>query len=312
MNIAIIALVALIDIAWIGFTGFEFVLSSLKAPLISIAVCSIIAIVARQYGLHLVHSLALPLALIFAIWPTKLIFSYLMISANLPLQDTLLASIDTWLGFDWFWYLKFSNEHPAWSAVMHYAYLNYFILSFLTLFFLVLIESKQNVTKYTLAISLSLLATVILGTLIPAGGAYYHFAPDAALYAGITPRTAYTYMDDLDKLRDGTFTLIHLDKLKGLITFPSFHTILPVLTVIALYNANKIAAALAFPFALMVVLSCPIEGGHYFIDIVAGFAIAALSWAATTALLKREAWKLSFGSDDRIEAPGTITVSSSQ
>jgi membrane-associated phospholipid phosphatase len=71
----------------------------------------------------------------------------------------------------------------------------------------------------------------------------------------------------------GTFRSIPLDNLEGLITFPSFHTAGAIMFIWALRKVPYVRwPAIALNAAL--IAATPIDGAHYFIDLVGGAVVA--------------------------------------
>jgi membrane-associated phospholipid phosphatase len=83
-------------------------------------------------------------------------------------------------------------------------------------------------------------------------------------------------------LRDGGSLSFDMSQLQGLISFPSYHTVLAAL----LTYAHR-RSALLTPIALVngvMLFSIPTVGQHYLIDVIAGAAVAVLAIAATAAV----------------------------
>jgi membrane-associated phospholipid phosphatase len=82
-------------------------------------------------------------------------------------------------------------------------------------------------------------------------------------------------------LRGGGPLSFDLSQLQGLISFPSYHTVLAVL----LTYAHR-RSLLLIPIALVngiMLFSIPTVGQHYLVDIIAGAAVAVLAISATAA-----------------------------
>jgi membrane-associated phospholipid phosphatase len=114
---------------------------------------------------------------------------------------------------------------------------------------------------------ISALATIIIGLLMPAAGpfAYYHLP--------VAGQTAYVVQ--FAALRDGAMRVIDLSNAQGLISFPSFHTTLAVLCA----YAARTVRVIFWPVLVLNVLiigTAPVNGGHYFVDVIAGFALAVV------------------------------------
>ena len=82
-------------------------------------------------------------------------------------------------------------------------------------------------------------------------------------------------------LRAGNPSAFDLSRLQGLISFPSYHTVLAVLLTHA-HRRSKLLIPIAAINGVML-LSIPLFGGHYLVDMIAGAAVALLAIAATSA-----------------------------
>jgi membrane-associated phospholipid phosphatase len=76
------------------------------------------------------------------------------------------------------------------------------------------------------------------------------------------------------------------DKLLGIASFPSFHTITGLLMLYAC-RGHRVLTALALVYVPIMISSTPLVGGHYFADLVSGTAlvivsILALKWARSS------------------------------
>ena len=81
-------------------------------------------------------------------------------------------------------------------------------------------------------------------------------------------------------LKAGLTPHIEMAQMKGLIAFPSFHTVMAVLTV---YAAAAVPRGL-WPVVMwnaIVLLSVPVDGGHHVVDIAAGLVLAAAAIMAS-------------------------------
>ena len=73
---------------------------------------------------------------------------------------------------------------------------------------------------------------------------------------------------------------------EGIITFPSFHAVLGVMFTLALWPLRLLRwPILVLNFAL--IAATPIDGGHYFVDVMAGGTIGALAMLAARRLTRR-------------------------
>ncbi len=76
-----------------------------------------------------------------------------------------------------------------------------------------------------------------------------------------------------------------LARLQGVVTFPSYHTVLAILF------AYAHRGRWSFPIFLLInclmIASIPSEGGHYLSDVLAGAGLAVVAIAAARLILRR-------------------------
>jgi membrane-associated phospholipid phosphatase len=90
------------------------------------------------------------------------------------------------------------------------------------------------------------------------------------------PVDDFDHMRHLPLLRDGKLRVLEIGQLTGIVTFPSFHAAAAILYLWALW-ANSWMRVIALICNALLLLSTPIDGGHYFIDVIAGVSLAILS-----------------------------------
>lgn len=136
----------------------------------------------------------------------------------------------------------------------------------------------QLVYGYTAAI----LVCAFMHTAWPAvGNIAYHALSSAALTIAGLPNDAgifhlaavrYYYAGDADRIIMALF--------KGVVTFPSFHTVMALLVAFAMRGYGAISALVALWSGAVIVSTIPV-GGHYAIDVLAGTAL----WILLEALI---------------------------
>ncbi|MGI4859193.1 MAG: phosphatase PAP2 family protein, partial [Janthinobacterium lividum] len=101
-------------------------------------------------------------------------------------------------------------------------------------------------------------------------------AESAFVYFGIIdPGTAST-VSDFKILRDGTLRVFDISRMQGIVSIPSFHTMLAVFFIYTLRNV-RLLFAIALPLNLVLIASTPPQGGHYLADVVCGLLGSALA-----------------------------------
>ena len=210
--------------------------------------------------------------------------TYAAAALNLPLQDSLLHGLDQAMGLDWRAYLAFVNDHPLIAMVLTDGYGMIRWPVFVIPVALALAGHYRRLQIFTLAFTLGLIATTIISALVPAIGTFYHLGLRAADYPHLNPAAYLEQLRDLPPVRAGTLRQLDLPALTGLVTFPSFHAASAVLFAWALWPMRWMRPIAVVSNGLMLAAT-PIHGGHYFIDILGGIAvavavIAAARWAS--------------------------------
>jgi membrane-associated phospholipid phosphatase len=211
-------------------------------------------------------------AQIIALFAVGGLLSYVLTPTALPLTDAALARADHLLGFDWPSWLAWVSGHPSLRRLLHYAYFSATPQIVAITLYLGLSGQPERNAEFVWTLLLSILLVIVVSTLLPAEGALAYFNATQIIWP--------SHLADFTALRDGRLHDIDLMHLEGLITFPSFHTTLGVLFVYVL-RARRLPLLLAGVLNLAMILSVPVEGGHYLVDVIAGTAVALVAiWAA--------------------------------
>jgi hypothetical protein len=198
-----------------------------------------------------------------------------------PTVDSWLLRADAVLGIQVETVVRSFARHPAIIAILNWVY-NASSLAVVGLIAAQLAGGRRRLVWEMLAtiviamqvIALCSIATPAIGAMnvtgmmdlqgngLPAGAGVYHLQAFQHFYAGTDP-------------------VLRLSDMNGLVTFPSFHTVLALMATQALAETRWRWLAVGWT-AAVIVSTIPI-GGHYVIDLVAGFAI----WAAAAAIARR-------------------------
>jgi hypothetical protein len=123
-------------------------------------------------------------------------------------------------------------------------------------------------------LSLSILVLAVGMLLCPAAGASAYFEPAPRLYEHFTAGgEMWPFLDAFNGLRDGSLTKIDVSQVQGVVSFPSFHTMLGVIATYALRDTRALFIPAAIVNAAMIVATLPV-GGHHLMDTLAGAAIS--------------------------------------
>jgi membrane-associated phospholipid phosphatase len=208
--------------------------------------------------------------------------TYVAASFNLPMQDAALHAIDRALGLHWMAYYQFVSTHHLLLVLSVWSYSMIGWPLFAVPIALGWTGRYSRLQIFTLAFAIALMATTFVSTFVPAIGTYHllNFLPDPSLF---TPGGYLEQLRDLPLVRDGSLRHLHLTGLTGIVTFPSFHAAAAVLYLWAMWPVRWLGPAAAV-INIAMLLATPIVGGHYFIDIIAGAAIAIASIAVAQRL----------------------------
>jgi hypothetical protein len=199
------------------------------------------------------------------------LLSYAAIALCFPLQDAALLSIDKAMGIDRHYYIEFFAQRRYLHNAVVLAYFSLMPQLVLVPMALFMANQIHRLQQFTVAVGFALFATVLISVFVPALSTTYL---DLGLSVGAKlPPHMGVHIPIVEKLRSGMPFLIDLDEVEGLVTFPSFHTVGALLFIWATWHVLVVRwLSLALNAAL--IAATPIVGTHYFIDIVAGAAIA--------------------------------------
>ncbi|ESY51730.1 MULTISPECIES: phosphatase PAP2 family protein [unclassified Mesorhizobium] len=217
---------------------------------------------------------ALYLAIMVPVAVPAVVLSYLAAAAGVSLVDADLSALDAALAFDWLGFLALTNETAFAPSVLQFAYqsLNWQ----LAVVPIILIATSQTRCLLELAalIGLTVTLTVAISAVVPVIGPYGYYHPAPALFDAYSNVAGSSHLADFNALRSGEPFL--LKRNAGIVSFPSFHTILAVLLAFALRATPYVRGPAIVLNSLLIVGAVPF-GGHYLVDTLAGGAIAALS-----------------------------------
>jgi membrane-associated phospholipid phosphatase len=210
--------------------------------------------------------------------------SYLITSADLPLQDAVLANLDRDLGFFWPRFLDMANSSPILASSFVRAYQTIGPIAALVIVWLALTRHGERLTELVAVLSLSTVGLCIGMWLVPAAGAFAYYAPAPQRFTNFSALgEMWTFAQAFTMLRDGSLSVIDLSDLQGVVSFPSFHTVLGVLTTYALRDTKWLVIPVLLVNAAMIASTMPV-GGHHLVDVLAG---AGLTFGAILLVRRR-------------------------
>ena len=252
-----------------------------KEFVILTAFAVVVCLVARLAHISNFPRVALALRTWTVFWlacMTFILVNILLATGHAPFADATLAAADRLLfpGVDWTTVAfaitaktsllmpaaNFAYDSITWQPVLLFA-----------LYAAMGLERESNTFVFAWMVTLALVMAVFAFT--PALGAYAHFGISAQDVPSVHATVAWRQPQLLTELRSGTLTVIGLHSFAGLVTFPSFHAAAAVL----LASGFWVCRWTRWPFLILntgMLMSAIPVGGHYYIDLPAGIAVAAL------------------------------------
>jgi hypothetical protein len=190
----------------------------------------------------------------------------LAVSTNAPLVDPQLEAIDRAMGFDWVAWKELVFAHPMLRYGLRIAYGSLPLQLFFCYIYNVHTGANWRNSEIWWITFISGLVTMAGCAAFPAINPY--------VYYGLERADHFIHMQQFFELRTGAIQVIGKMSNEGLVQLPSFHTILAIMVTYNLRH-NRWLFLIAAGLNGLLIVSCPTEGSHYLIDLIAGGAVAA-------------------------------------
>lgn len=212
--------------------------------------------------------------------------NYLGFVLHRPLQDEYLAGIDRALGLDWWSYVIWIKSNPFAGRVLYFAYQSSQLQLVAAILLLGITHRFARLDRLTLAFMIAGSLTIAFWVLFPSFGAlplrYALGLPDPGFTLAMSKKVAMQQL----ALHAGPLPPLRFEDLTGYVGFPSFHTVVAILTIQALWRL-PVSGPLALAANILILLAIPADGGHHFVDMAGGVLVVLLSLALATAILRQ-------------------------
>ncbi|MBV8799149.1 MAG: phosphatase PAP2 family protein [Alphaproteobacteria bacterium] len=287
MLTAIAGAVVLLDIVWIGSGRFAIDATAYLALALMIPPCMGAAYYYGRFRNEPSLSAMFSAAAFLMTFPAAMcLLSYLALTVAGPRIDVYLLAIDRSLGVSWPAIMAFAADHPWVTVGLNLAYQSIVPQSLLLLVLLGWCQRPLELYGLCLAIAGGAIAAVGFWTMFPSFGAYsmYHLAP--AVAAKLHLAEGVDYGHELTQLLKNGPGFISPKDLRGLIGFPSFHTVQAI--ILAWYARNiPYVRWPSLALNVVVIAATPVHGGHHLIDIAGGCIVAALAITFADSTVRR-------------------------
>lgn len=203
---------------------------------------------------------------------------YLVYSAgaDYPLIDAQLYAIDQWMGFDWLEMMHGFGNHPILVKLTQVAYDLAAVQIAVALPLLIFAGQNDRLMKLVSAQLIALVIIHIFALFAPAIGAYGYLGLTAADHPGIALTSEGHTAVQVMQLRTGALFDMGEARMMGLLTFPSFHTVLAIQSAWGFWQFRALRWPTAI-FNMLVWVGTLFHGSHHLIDTIAGAAVAVFS-----------------------------------
>lgn len=269
------SVLAVILAAGLSFYGVTLDFGSMRESIRAVVIFLIV--VAAYQGLARVIPLArrgagvatdLTLSMIQIVVVLKIVapLSYLAarVGAPLPLADPTLAWLDAHVfGFDWDTAARWVGARPGLQGVLSRAYFSLQPQAMILLVCGSLLHPKRRNAEFIWIVLAGCIITVVVSGLVPALGKTGQLGPG--------------YRAVVEQIRAGGWHVFTYDQVEGIVTFPSFHTTLGLFFMYIAGRLNRALLVVFVPLNVAMLLAVSSIGGHYFVDMAGGAAVAAAS-----------------------------------
>jgi membrane-associated phospholipid phosphatase len=168
-----------------------------------------------------------------------------------------------------------ASLHPLFSII----YLSLLPQTVIVVLTLALAGRLAWMRVFVLAFMISAIVTIVIAALVPAQGVWGFYKLSPAAYPDIVPATQEYHLPIFLGLRDGSFRQLMAMGSQGIVTFPSLHAALALIITVGMWPI-PVLRWIGLAINTLMLVSIPVDGGHYFIDVPAGLAIAVLAIVA--------------------------------
>lgn len=197
---------------------------------------------------------------------------------SIPFQDAALLHVDQAFQLDWVGWLGWLNERPSLAWMLTQAYASLVPQGVILVLLLSGCRQQIRLQTFILAFQIAAISCAVLSGLIPALGVYAHLGIERSVHhLNLDLYWMANHIPDVLLARD-TPAVVRIEEMTGIVVFPSFHAALGLLFAWAFWRI-PVARWLALAANVALIAATPVIGGHYFADIPAGLAVAALSIA---------------------------------
>jgi hypothetical protein len=232
----------------------------------------------------IIHNICGVLAVVMLSAAAAGIISLAGLRMGAPLIDASLAAFDASLLLDTRSIVVAIANATTFANLLGLAYVSSFPILFASVVFLGWTGHMRPLWQLAFVFAFTAVGCASLSVFFPAVGAFAHFAYPAEVLNGLPSGAGVYHLPKFEYYRHAVAPTISMSSLQGVVTFPSFHCCLALMTAFAYAEHRWLLLISLLWNALVIVSTIPI-GGHYMVDLPIGAAI----WV-TAYLLARALW----------------------
>jgi hypothetical protein len=204
------------------------------------------------------------------------IASYGVASLTRGWVDEDLVLLDRLVGFDWTKLYAITSAHDFMQIAGRLAYASIFASPPMLVISFAIHGQRAAARSFLASFWLAVMTCLILFIWLPTLGPLAYMWHQPIKYM---PTSGLYQAELIPILREQRAGPIDLGQLRGLVGPPSFHAASAVLYIFAAWRTSNLRWPLTVMNCLML-LSIPVEGTHYAVDVASGVMVAILSWTA--------------------------------
>ena len=248
------------------------------------------ALFAMHRGMNTARNTLEIVMLNFVLGPPTLVVNYCAMALGYPLADKSLAAMDAFLGIDVSRIVVWTDGRQLLVALLAIAYTSFSYQLMILAPVMALLGYGGRAFRFVSAFLLVDLVSSAIAAFFPSLGAFDHFGLTRQNLSAIDTRIGYEFMRSFMGVRGDPHFILSLNNAAGIVTFPSVHAAVATLCAWLAWRSPLLRWPL-LALNLAMTFSAISHGAHYFVDVVAGVAVALVSLAVVDAALARIAFR---------------------
>jgi hypothetical protein len=201
------------------------------------------------------------------------------------LIDVELAEWDQAVGLDVQTVIAWAADHPFWSSLLAFSYDSSFSLLLALTVLLAFMRRFDQLWVLVFVFAATIVVSTSISVVWPAKGAFAFYDYPVSLLERLPHGAGIYHLQKFDYFRNGASPVVSFASLQGVVTFPSFHCCLALMTIFGTWGLRWLFPISLSWNALVIISTVPI-GGHYAIDLPAGALLWLFATVAGVALAK--------------------------